>query len=410
MIELSILEEESCYKFGASIKVIGIGGAGSNAVNSMVSGEEFQAVEFMVANTDQQALQQSPAPCKIQLGAKVTKGLGAGSNPDLGRMAAEEDLETISANIKDTEILFLTAGLGGGTGTGALPVIAAAAKELGILTVVVVTKPFLFEGKRRLKYAEETIEQLRKSVDTLIVVPNQRLLEISDPNISMLDAFAKSNGILKQAIKGISDIITKPGHINVDFADVRAIMKEAGMAVMGTGRASGPNRAEQAALAAINSPLIENSSINGAKGILINITGNVDLGLQEISQATSLISQNASEDANIILGSAIDKTLTDEIIITVIATGFARSTEKTVMPGKACDTLAKSTSVEPVPDESLTPAVTETILSAISDADTTGATAAKEQTETIIDLNDLDTPAFMRKRAASNLSNNQNLE
>ncbi|MFA6991163.1 MAG: cell division protein FtsZ, partial [Candidatus Babeliales bacterium] len=240
MIELSIMEDENRYKFGASIKVIGVGGAGSNAVNSMVSSQEFQAVEFMVANTDQQALEQSPTPCKIQLGAKITKGLGAGSNPDLGRRAAEEDLETVSEKIRDTEILFLTAGLGGGTGTGALPVIASAAKELGILTVVVVTKPFLFEGKRRLKYAEETIEQLRASVDTLIVVPNQRLLEISDPKISMLDAFAKSNEILKQAIKGISDIITKPGHINVDFADVRAIMKEAGMAVMGTGSASGP--------------------------------------------------------------------------------------------------------------------------------------------------------------------------
>jgi cell division protein FtsZ len=405
MIELSEVEEKNSEKFGASIKVIGIGGAGSNAVNSMVSSEEFQAVEFMVANTDQQALHQSPAPCKIQLGAKITKGLGAGSNPDLGRRAAEEDLEAVSANIRDTEILFLTAGLGGGTGTGALPVIAAAAKELGILTVVVVTKPFLFEGKRRLKYAEETIESLRESVDTLIVVPNQRLLEISDPKISMLNAFAKSNEILKQAIKGISDIITKPGHINVDFADVRAIMKEAGMAVMGTGRAKGPNRAEEAALAAINSPLIENSSINGAKGILINITGNVDLGLQEISQATSLISQNASEDANIILGSAIDKTLSDEIIITVIATGFARIAEKINIRSKATDAFAKSTSIEPA-----TPDMSETILTSTAGTAESGATTAKELAETVLDLNDFDTPAFMRKKAASNMANKQNLE
>ncbi|MFA6535139.1 MAG: cell division protein FtsZ [Candidatus Babeliales bacterium] len=400
MIELSIMEDENRYKFGASIKVIGVGGAGSNAVNSMVSSQEFQAVEFMVANTDQQALEQSPTPCKIQLGAKITKGLGAGSNPDLGRRAAEEDLETVSEKIRDTEILFLTAGLGGGTGTGALPVIASAAKELGILTVVVVTKPFLFEGKRRLKYAEETIEQLRASVDTLIVVPNQRLLEISDPKISMLDAFAKSNEILKQAIKGISDIITKPGHINVDFADVRAIMKEAGMAVMGTGSASGPNRAEEAALAAINSPLIENSSITGAKGILINITGNIDLGLHEISQATTLISQNASEDANIILGSAIDSSLKDEIVITVIATGFQRSAQKVDIKSNMSETFAK-------------PAMSDASQIMASKADSSMSNingSTKEADEIKIDLNDFDTPAFMRKKAARDLSSENNLE
>ncbi len=397
MIELSIMEDENRYKFGASIKVIGVGGAGSNAVNSMVSSQEFQAVEFMVANTDQQALEQSPTPCKIQLGAKITKGLGAGSNPDLGRRAAEEDLETVSEKIRDTEILFLTAGLGGGTGTGALPVIASAAKELGILTVVVVTKPFLFEGKRRLKYAEETIEQLRASVDTLIVVPNQRLLEISDPKISMLDAFSKSNEILKQAIKGISDIITKPGHINVDFADVRAIMKEAGMAVMGTGSASGPNRAEEAALAAINSPLIENSSIAGAKGILINITGNIDLGLHEISQATTLISQNASEDANIILGSAIDSSLKDEIVITVIATGFQRLAQKVDTKNNMSEIFTK-------------PAMADASQIMASKADTVSTGAIKEADEIKIDLNDFDTPAFMRKKAVRDLSSENNLE
>lgn len=389
MIELNMLEEEKNSTLGASIKVMGIGGAGSNAVNSMVNSNEFQSVEFIVSNTDLQALQQSPAPFKIQLGAKITKGLGAGSNPDLGRRAAEEDFDAISQQIMNTDILFLTAGLGGGTGTGALPVIANAAKELGILTVVVVTKPFLFEGKRRLKYAEEAIESLRESIDTLIVVPNQRLLEISEPNISMLDAFAKSNEILKQAIKGISDIITKSGHINVDFADVRAIMKDAGMAIMGTGRASGENRAEQAALAAINSPLIENSSIAGAKGILINITGNVDLGLQEISQATTLISQNASEDANIILGSAIDTTLKDEIMITVIATGFQRSTQKIdSKSSKATEPQIKAAKIESLVEP-----------------------AAKEIVEeNKIDLDDFDTPTFMRKKATSETTSQQNLE
>lgn len=381
MIELSVMEEETQVKLGAAIKVMGIGGAGSNAVNSMVNGADFQAVEFIVSNTDQQALKQSPAPYKIQLGAKITKGLGAGSNPDLGRRAAEEDLDAITQQLTNTDILFLTAGLGGGTGTGALPVIAGAARELGILTVVVVTKPFLFEGKRRLKYAEETIESLHGIADTLLVVPNQRLLEISDPNISMLDAFAKSNEILKQAIKGISDIITKPGHINVDFADVKTTMKDAGMAVMGTGRASGPNRAEEAALAAINSPLIENSSIIGAKGILINITGNVDLGLQEISKATSLIGQNANEDANIILGSAIDTSLKDEIVITVIATGFQRIAQKPENKIKSCDIFAKQAkgidNIEPA------------------------AAATENENPVKFDLDDFDTPAFMRKKNIS---------
>jgi cell division protein FtsZ len=387
MIELSVLEEEKITNLGATIKVMGIGGAGSNAVNSMVNSAEFQSVEFIVSNTDLQALQLSPAPNKIQLGAKITKGLGAGSNPDLGRRAAEEDFDAISQHIMNTDILFLTAGLGGGTGTGALPVIANAAKELGILTVVVVTKPFSFEGKRRAKHAEEAIESLRESIDTLIVIPNQRLLEISEPNISMLDAFSKSNDILKQAIKGIVDIITKAGHINVDFADVRAIMKDAGMAIMGTGRASGENRAEQAALAAINSPLIENSSIAGARGILINITGNVDLGLQEISQATTLISQNASDDANIILGSAIDATLKDEIVITVIATGFQRATPKIDMQTKMPDIITKL-------------AKTETLVEP----------AAKELDDMKFDLNDFDTPTFMRKKAVTESTIEKNPE
>lgn len=330
MIEI-MLEEESNIVQGASLKVIGIGGAGCNAVNWMLKTAELERVEFIVTNTDAQSLDLSHAQKKVHLGIKVTKGLGAGSNPDLGRRAAEEDIDTILEHLKGTDILFLTAGLGGGTGTGALPVIARAAKELGILTIAIVTKPFLFEGKRRLYFAEEAIKHLKNDVDTLLVVPNQRLLEISDKGISMLDAFAQSNDILKQAVKGISDIITKAGHINVDFADVRSIMKDMGMAIMGTGRASGQDRARKAALAAISSPLLENVSIQGARGVLINITGNENLGLYGINDAAMLLYEMVREDANIILGSVVDNSVGDEMVITVIATGFEQGlqSEKT---------------------------------------------------------------------------------
>lgn len=322
MMTLSpIIEKEQPIPYGASFKVFGIGGAGCNAVNSMAASQEFSHVEFMVANTDAQSLHLSQIKDKIQLGTRITKGLGAGSNPDTGRRAAEEDLDTIIAKLTGTDILFLTAGFGGGTGSGGLPVVAHAARELGILTVAIVTKPFLFEGKRRQRLAEEAIAAIKNKVDTLIVVPNQRLLEIADPQISMLDAFALSNTILKNAVKGISDIITKPGHINVDFADVKTIMKDMGLALMGTGSASGTDRARHAALNAINSPLLESVSIAGARGVLINITGNKALGLQEINDAATLVYDLVSEDATIILGSVIDDSLKDEVIVTVIATG-----------------------------------------------------------------------------------------
>ncbi|NDD55260.1 cell division protein FtsZ, partial [bacterium] len=321
MIEIT-LEEELLNTAGVSLKVIGVGGAGSNAVNSMIASGDMETVTFIVANTDAQALNQSPARYKIQLGKKITKGLGAGANPEVGKRAAEEDIDAVKELLEGTDILFLTGGLGGGTGTGALPVIAKTAKEMGILTVGVVTKPFSFEGKRRAKYAEEAFNSIKDILDTLIVVPNQKLLEISDPKISMLNAFALSNDILKQGIKGISDIITRAGHINVDFADVRTIMKDTGMAIMGTGRASGPERAKQAALRAISSPLLENASIKGAKGVLINITGNEDLELQEINEAASMVYDMVSPEANIIMGSVIDKTLGNEICVTIIATGL----------------------------------------------------------------------------------------
>lgn len=320
---VSIREEKKTTAItGACIKVIGVGGGGGNAVNSMATSADMSMVSFMIANTDAQALSLSAVQDRIQLGDKVTKGLGAGSNPDVGRRAAEEDIDRVCQLIAGADILFLTAGMGGGTGSGALPVIAHAAREMGILTVAVVTKPFVFEGRRRMKHAEEAIKSLKQSVDTLLIVPNQRLLETVDPRISMLDAFALSNDILKQAIKGISDIIIKPGHINVDFADVRAIMKGMGMALMGVGRMAGENRAREAAIKAISSPLLEDVSIEGARGVLMNITGNTNLGLHEIHDAAQVVYDLVSEDANIILGSVIDPEMGDEIMVTVIATGF----------------------------------------------------------------------------------------
>ncbi|MFA6527531.1 MAG: cell division protein FtsZ [Candidatus Babeliales bacterium] len=356
MIELDIInvEEEENQTPGVTLKLIGVGGGGGNAVNSMLSSADLQNVQFIVANTDAQALKASSAHHKIQLGAKITKGLGAGSNPEVGKKSAEEDLNNIISHFENTDILFLTAGLGGGTGSGALPVIASAAKELGVLTVAVVTTPFTFEGKRRAKQAEQAIQNLRAVVDTLIIVPNQRLLEMSDPKISMLNAFALANDVLKQAIKGISDIITKTGHINVDFADVKAIMKDMGMALMGSGTATGANRAEIAAQRAISSPLLENISIHGAKGVLINITGNENLGLQEINEAASLIYDIVSPEANIILGSVIDSSMDDTIMVTVIATGFENTVEN---QQAACAPLARPVAkaavveeVKPIPE------------------------------------------------------------
>ncbi|MDQ5890929.1 MAG: cell division protein FtsZ [Candidatus Dependentiae bacterium] len=323
-MDFSVTEEKKQIT-GACLKVIGVGGGGGNAVNSMAACSEMSMVTFIIANTDAQALDVSPVVHKVQLGEKITKGLGAGSNPEIGRRAAEEDLDVVIELIKGADILFLTGGMGGGTGSGALPVIATAARELGILTVGVVTKPFTFEGRRRMAHADDAIRHLKQSVDTLLVVPNQKLLESVDPKISMLDAFALSNNVLKQAIKGISDIITKPGHINVDFADVRSIMKDMGLAIMGIGRKSGEGRAREAAIQAITSPLLEEVSIQGARGVLINVTGNLNLGLHEINDAAEVIYDLVSEDANIILGSVIDESLGDEIMVTVIATGFEQA-------------------------------------------------------------------------------------
>jgi cell division protein FtsZ len=311
----------------AKILVIGVGGGGSNAVNTMISGN-LDGVEFVVGNTDTQALDANMATHKIQLGNALTKGLGAGANPDIGRRSAEESLQQIADCIAGADMVFVTAGMGGGTGTGAAPVIAQVARDCGALTVGVVTKPFGFEGKKRQRQAEEGIERLEKAVDTLIVIPNNRLLALVGTQTSMVEAFRKADSVLLNAVQGISDLMTVPGLINVDFADVRTIMSNMGRALMGSGHGAGKRRAIEAAEMAISSPLLEDVSIDGATGILINITGGPDLTLHEVNEASSLIQQAAHEDANIIFGSVIDPNITDEVRITVIATGFDRAVRR----------------------------------------------------------------------------------
>ncbi len=311
----------------AKIKVIGVGGGGGNAVNTMIAAD-LDGVEFIVANTDLQALESNLAPTKIQLGDHLTRGLGAGANPEVGRKAAEESMQTIAETVAGADMVFVTAGMGGGTGTGAAPVIARVARESGALTVGVVTKPFTFEGRKRMRKADTGIESLEEAVDTLIIIPNNRLLQVVGHNVSMLDAFKKADDVLLSAVQGISDLMTVPGLINVDFADVRTIMSDMGRALMGTGVASGNRRSVEAAEAAISSPLLEDVNIDGATGVLINITGGPDMTLHEVNEASSLIEEAAHEDANIIFGSVIDANIGDAMRITVIATGFGHADEK----------------------------------------------------------------------------------
>jgi cell division protein FtsZ len=344
----------------AKIKVIGIGGGGSNAINSMIQAH-VEGVEFIVANTDMQALSSSPAPTRIQLGSQLTKGLGAGSNPEIGKRAALEDLDRIAEILDGADMVFVTAGMGGGTGTGAAPVMTSIAKERGCLTVAVVTKPFLFEGKRRLVQAEAGLRELRSTCDTLITIPNQRLLSVVGKQTSLRDAFRICDDVLRQAVQGISDLITIPGLINLDFADVQTIMSEMGMALLGTGVARGENRAAEAAQKAISSPLLEESSIEGARGVLINITGGPDLTLFEVNEASSIIKEVAHEDAQIIFGSVIDDNMQGEIRVTVIATGFgypkeASTTIPLVMPTKKAKFSQPQPEPQPVGNGAAAPA------------------------------------------------------
>ena len=314
----TIVEENRCH---AVIKVFGVGGGGGNAINTMIE-EGLQGVEFIAANTDSQALSRNLAPLKLQLGARLTKGLGAGANPDVGRQAALEDRDMLREALAGADMVFITAGLGGGTGTGAGPVVAEVAKEVGALTVAVVTRPFSFEGLTRKRQADGGTKELRGLVDTIIVIPNEKLLLIAGKEMRFVDAFRKVDDVLFQAVRGISELVTRPGYINLDFADVKTVMSGMGVAPMGTGAATGQNRAMAAAEKAISSPLLEDVSIRGARGVLINITAGTSLSLSEVNEAASLIREEASDEANIIFGTVIDETMGDELKVTVVATGF----------------------------------------------------------------------------------------
>lgn len=390
MIDFSY-DQDSHDPSAVKIKVLGIGGAGGNTVNSMID-SDLQDVEFVVANTDRQALKYSKSLHKIQLGSKTTKGLGSGANPDLGRRATEEDLDQILELVGDADIVFIAAGMGGGTGSGGSPVVARALRERGILTIAVVTKPFTFEGRRRMAVAEEALDELKKEVDTLIVVPNQRLLDVVDRSIPMIEAFSIVNELLIHSVKSISDIITKPGHINVDFADLRATMKGMGLALMGTGSASGDNRAKEAAKKAISSSLIENMDIKRARGVLLNITGGADLSLHEINDAANVIYDESDKSAHIILGSVIDESLHDEVIVSVVATGFAPEAEvvdntRDVIPSRA----AKSGILERD-----TGPVLQKVDELLEEATDVGLLKVEKNDKHDVDT--LDVPAFMRKK------------
>ncbi len=357
----------------ATIKVIGVGGAGNNAVNRMID-MGIKGVDFIAVNTDRQALQTSKANTKIQIGEKITRGLGAGANPDIGAQSAEESKAEISEVLRGADMVFVTAGMGGGTGTGAAPIVATTAKEIGILTIGVVTKPFTFEGKKRLSQAERGIESLKGKVDTLVVIPNDKLLQIIDRKTSIIEAFKMADDILRQGVQGISDLIAIPGLVNLDFADVKTIMLNQGMAHMGVGKAAGENRAEDAAKEAIQSPLLE-TSIEGAKGVIINITGGEDLGLHEVNTAAELVQRSVDPEANIIFGTVTDPNMTDEIQITVIATGFEKN--------------------EPISSIGVDNIVSKTWEKKIN--------SIPASTETSSAQNDLDIPSFLRKNRNKNM-------
>ena len=332
-----------------SIKVIGVGGGGNNVVNRMVK-DGIKGVDFVAVNTDKQALNSSAASYKIQIGEKLTGGKGAGSNPEVGRKAAEESRNQLAKALENTDMVFVTAGMGGGTGTGAAPVVAEAAREQGILTVGVVTKPFGFEGRKRMTQAEQGIEDLRGKVDSLVIIPNERLKYATDQKITFANAFEIADDVLRQAVQSISDLIRDTGFINLDFADVTAIMKDAGMAHMGVGRAAGKGKAEEAARMAISSPLLE-TSIEGARGVLINITGSTDIGLEEVEQAATLVQEAVHPDALTIFGATFDETLDDEIRVTVIATGFADAPGKAPEKAAAPQQEAEKLKLDPLPAE-----------------------------------------------------------
>jgi cell division protein FtsZ len=391
MENLNILLDER-FENSAKMKVIGVGGAGGNALNTMVEAG-LQGVDFIAVNTDAQALEQNRATSKIQIGKKLTQGLGAGANPEIGRRAMEEDCEEVLDTLDGADMVFVTAGMGGGTGTGAAPIIAEIAKEKGALTVGIVTKPFHFEGIKRMQRAEQGIEELRRNVDTLIVIPNQRLFAVVDKSTPLLAAFKIADEVLLHATKGISDLIAIPGLINLDFADVRTVMSEMGHALMGTGFASGEGKAVQAAQQAISSPLLEGVSIRGAQGVLVNITGGSQMTLHEISEATTIIYEEAGDKANIIFGAVIDEELQDSIFVTVIATGFD-------VDARIKDSI--NTSQEPVKKDNydmptfIRKNETKEVKSQpLSFLDKEPPKQADEENN---DIEDIDIPAFLRKQ------------
>ncbi|MGH9469823.1 MAG: cell division protein FtsZ [Terriglobia bacterium] len=365
---------------GAKIKVIGVGGGGGNAVNRMIDAQ-VEGVQFCAANTDLQALGVSKAPLKIQLGAKLTKGLGAGANPEIGRQAALEDTEKVLDVLDGADMVFITAGLGGGTGTGGAPIVAGLARELGALTVAVVTKPFAFEGKRRMTQAEQGLAELSDAVDTVICIPNERLMQFVAKDTSFFEAFRIADDILRQGVQGISDIITITGIINRDFADIKTIMQGMGYAVMGTARAEGENRAVEATNRAISSPLLEDASINGAEGILLNITGSSKLTLHEVHAASTIVRQAAAENANIIFGAVHDEAMEDAVKVTVIATGI------------------KNERLQNLPRTSASSAAQQTVKSAVLRKDKFPVEAGTAERAPVA-ANDYEVPAFMRRKRA----------
>jgi cell division protein FtsZ len=381
----------------ANIKVIGVGGGGGNAINNMIT-QNMTGVEFIVANTDAQALEKNQAEVCLQLGGDKTRGLGAGANPNLGKEAAEIEKQHISEMLIDTDMLFITAGMGGGTGTGAAPVIAEIASEMGILTVAIVTKPFSFEGKRRMRQAETGIEELRKHVDTLITIPNQKLVGAVGKSTTMMDAFRKADDVLLQAVKGISDLIANSGYINVDFADVKAVMSEnRSMAMMGTGSASGENRACEAVEMAISSPLLEDVDIHGARGILVNVTGNSEMGLHEVTEAVGIIENMVDEDANIIFGCVNDDKMGDELRVTVVATGLNQTSMNTTTPRIAASNPTATGSLNiPIPAAS---SPTQGIDYATFDAPTVSRTSAQTANALAYDEDQLSIPTWIRRQA-----------
>ena len=380
----------------AVIKVIGVGGGGGNAVQHMVA-NNIEGVEFICANTDSQALRKVEARSVIQLGGAVTKGLGAGANPEVGRQAAMEDRDRIAEAISGADMIFITAGMGGGTGTGGAPVVAEVAKELGILTVAVVTKPFPFEGKKRSVIAEQGLTQLAENVDSLITIPNEKLLSVLGKNSSLLDAFSAANDVLLGAVQGIADLIMRPGMINVDFADVRTVMSEMGQAMMGTGSAKGDNRAREAAEMAIGSPLLEDVDLQGARGILVNVTAGLDLSLGEFTEVGEVVEEFASEHATVVVGTVIDPELSDELRVTVVATGLGFK-ENTEVPKKVVDnTVAPAASVRKVPTTAADYAELDKPAHVRQQA--ASVPAPKVDSTKAKDMDYLDIPAFLRRQA-----------